>query len=114
MTGEKEVPGSGDPNGRGEADVKVYKEKVCYELEVKRIKPATAAHIHRGRPSVAGDIVVELKAPTDGSLRELQGYKQAAEQEAKGAPLPLLRQRPQRPLPRWSHKGPAAQRRLGF
>jgi hypothetical protein len=67
LTGEKEVPGPGDPNGRGEADVKVYKEKVCYELEVKRIKPATAAHIHRGRPSVAGDIVVELKAPTDGS-----------------------------------------------
>ena len=67
LTGEKEVPGPGDPNGRGEADVKVYKEKVCYELEVKRIKPATAAHIHRGGPNVDGDIVVELKAPTDGS-----------------------------------------------
>ncbi len=34
LTGEKEVPGPGDPNGRGEADVKVYKAKVCYELEV--------------------------------------------------------------------------------
>jgi hypothetical protein len=67
LTGEKEVPGPGDPNGRGEADVKVYKAKVCYELEVERIKPATAAHIHRGGPNVAGDIVVELKAPTDGS-----------------------------------------------
>src|SRR5918995_5474661 len=67
LTGEKEVPGPGDPNGRGEAEVKVYKAKVCYELEVERIKPATAAHIHRGGPNVAGDIVVELKAPTDGS-----------------------------------------------
>ena len=67
LTGEKEVPGPGAPNGRGEADVKVYKAKVCYELEVKRMKPATAAHIHRGGPSVAGPIVVELKAPTDGS-----------------------------------------------
>src|SRR5688500_12460043 len=67
LTGEKEVPGPGDPNGRGEADVKVYKAKVCYELEVERIKPATAAHIHRGGPSVAGPIVAELKAPTDGS-----------------------------------------------
>src|SRR5687767_1058724 len=67
LTGEKEVPGPGDPNGRGEADVKVYKAKVCYELEVERIKPAEAAHIHEGGPSVAGDIVVELKAPTDGS-----------------------------------------------
>jgi CHRD domain len=67
LTGEKEVPGPGDPNGRGEAEVKVYKAKVCYELEVKRIKPATAAHIHQGGPSVAGPIVVELKPPTDGS-----------------------------------------------
>jgi hypothetical protein len=67
LTGEKVVPGPGDPNGRGQAEVKVYKAKVCYELEVKRIKPATAAHIHRGGPNVAGPIVVELKAPTDGS-----------------------------------------------
>jgi hypothetical protein len=67
LTGEKEVPGPGDPNGRGEAEVKVYKAKVCYELEVKRIKPATAAHIHVGGPNVAGEIVVTLKAPTDGS-----------------------------------------------
>ena len=34
LTGEKEVPGPGDPNGRGQAEVKVYKQKVCYELEV--------------------------------------------------------------------------------
>jgi hypothetical protein len=67
LTGEKEVPGPGDPNGWGDAEVKVHKAKVCYELEVERIKPATAAHIHRGGPSVAGPVVVELKAPTDGS-----------------------------------------------
>ena len=70
LTGEKEVPGPGDPNGRGDAEVKVYEAKVCYELEVERIKPATAAHIHRGGPSVAGPIVVELKAPTDGSSED--------------------------------------------
>jgi CHRD domain len=67
LTGEKEVPGPGDPNGRGDAEVKVHKAKVCYELEVEDIKPAIAAHIHRGGPSVAGPVVVELKAPTDGS-----------------------------------------------
>ncbi len=67
LTGEQEVPGPGDKDGSGNAVVKVYKAKVCYELKAKRIKPATAAHIHRGGPSVAGDIVVELKAPTDGS-----------------------------------------------
>src|SRR5918995_2073104 len=67
LTGEKEVPGPGDPNGWGDAEVKVHKAKVCYELEVERIKPATAAHIHRGGPSVGGPVGVELKAATDGS-----------------------------------------------
>jgi hypothetical protein len=67
LTGEKEVPGPGDPNGWGEAEVTVYKARVCYELEVKRIKPATDAHIHWGGPNVAGPVVVTLKAPTDGS-----------------------------------------------
>jgi hypothetical protein len=80
LTGEKEVPGPGDPNGRGEAQVKVYTEKVCYELEVERIKPATAAHIHRGGPNVAGPIVVELKAPTDGSS---EGCKAISRQLSK-------------------------------
>ena len=60
LTGEKEVPGPGDPNGRGEAEVKVYKEKECYELTFKRIAPATAAHIHKGGPNVAGPVVVPL------------------------------------------------------
>src|SRR5215208_3256586 len=69
LTGEKEVPGPGDPNGRGDVEVKLYKAKVCYKLEVERIKAATAAHIHRGGPSVAGPIVVHLKAPTDGSSK---------------------------------------------
>jgi hypothetical protein len=80
LTGEKEVPGPGDPNGWGEAEVKVHKAKVCYELEVERIKPATAAHIHRGVPNVAGDIVVELKAPTDGSS---EGCKAISKQLSK-------------------------------
>jgi hypothetical protein len=88
LTGEKEVPGPGDPNGRGEAEVKVYKEKVCYELEVERIKPATFAHIHQGGPSVAGDIVVELKEPTDGSS---EGCKAISEQLSK-----KLREHPSR------------------
>ncbi len=88
LTGEKEVPGPGDPNGRGEAEVKVYKAKVCYELEVKRIKPAEAAHIHRGGPSVAGPVVVTLKPPTDGSS---EGCNAISEQLSK-----KLREHPSR------------------
>ena len=67
MTGEQEVPGPGDPNGIGEAKIKVFGAKVCYTLTAKRIAPATAAHIHKGPPGVAGPIVVPLKPPTDGS-----------------------------------------------
>jgi hypothetical protein len=67
MTGEQEVPGPGDPNGSGEAVIKVFRARVCYTLEVRRIAPADAAHIHRGLRGVAGPIVVPLKPPTDGS-----------------------------------------------
>ncbi len=69
MTGEQEVPGPGDPNGIGEAKVKVFRAKVCYRLTAKRIAPATAAHIHKGRKGEAGPVVVPLKPPTDGSSR---------------------------------------------
>src|SRR5918994_3108769 len=67
MTGEKEVPGPGDPNGRGEAVIRVFEARVCYTLDVRRIAPATAAHIHQGRRGEAGPVVVTLKSPTDGS-----------------------------------------------
>ena len=86
LTGEKEVPGPGDPNGRGDAEVKVHKAKVCYELEVERIKPATAAHIHRGGPSVAGPVVVELKAPTDGSSEGCKAISKKLSKKLKEHP----------------------------
>ena len=69
LTGEQEVPGPGDKDGSGNSVVKVYKAKVCYTLEVKRIKPAQAAHIHLGFRGEAGPIVAELEAPTDGSSK---------------------------------------------
>jgi hypothetical protein len=69
LTGEQEVPGPGDKDGSGNAVVKVFKAKVCYALEVKRIKPAMAAHIHLGLRGEAGPIVAELKTPTDGTSK---------------------------------------------
>jgi hypothetical protein len=47
--------------------LKVYKARVCYTLTARGIKPATAAHIHKGRKGVAGPIVV----PTDESSLHL-------------------------------------------
>jgi hypothetical protein len=69
LTGEQEVPGPGDPNGRGNAVVKVFRAQVCYRLEVRRIAPATAAHIHLGLRGEAGPVVATLEPPTDGSSR---------------------------------------------
>ena len=86
LTGEKEVPGPGDPNGRGHADVTVYKAKVCYTLKVRRIAPATAAHIHLGLRGEAGPIVAELKPPTDGSSSGCVAVPRALSLELKEHP----------------------------
>jgi CHRD domain len=68
LTGAAEVPGPGDPDGRGLAVIRVDREtgQICYVLTARRIEPATAAHIHIGSPEVAGPVVQGLASPTDG------------------------------------------------
>ena len=68
MTGAQEVPGPGDTDGSGTAEITIVDatDNVCYDLNVRNIGPATAAHIHRGARGVAGPPVVTLEAPTDG------------------------------------------------
>ena len=64
-----EVPGPGDPDGTGSARINVIpsQNRLCYNVRVSNIAPATMAHIHRGRAGVAGPVVVGLRPPTDGS-----------------------------------------------
>lgn len=58
----------GDPNGSGEAYVfSTGDGVVCYVLEVDKIAPATAAHIHEAEAGSNGPVVVTLSAPTSGS-----------------------------------------------
>lgn len=68
LTGAAEVPGPGDTNGTGTASVIVNagQRRICYELTVQNIDPATAAHIHEGGLTVAGPVRVGLAAPSDG------------------------------------------------
>ncbi len=68
MTGPQEVPGPGDADGSGNAEVTIVDatDNLCYDLHVRNIAPATAAHIHRGAPGEAGPPVVTLGAPGDG------------------------------------------------
>ena len=65
LTGAAEVPGPGDPDGRGTAQITVNagQSRVCYKLSVSNIAPATAAHIHEAPPTAAGPVVVTLGAP---------------------------------------------------
>lgn len=69
LAGKNEVPVKGDPNGRGMArvfGVDNEPNRLCYVVEVSKIEPATAAHIHEAPEGVAGPVVVGLAAPSDG------------------------------------------------
>jgi CHRD domain len=69
LTGAAEVPGPGDPDGSGMATLSVNPGlgQICYALTVSGIAPATAAHIHVGTVTQAGQVVVPLEPPTGGS-----------------------------------------------
>jgi hypothetical protein len=65
LSGAKE-PEGGDPNGRGSFTAIVDGNRLCYGLTNRNIEDPAAAHIHRGRAGVAGDIVVPLEQPSSG------------------------------------------------
>jgi hypothetical protein len=86
LTGEKEVPRPGDPNGIGKANIRVFRAKVCFTLTARRIAPATAAHIHEAPRGKAGPVVVPLKPPTDGSSSGCVNVKQALAKDLRMHP----------------------------
>jgi hypothetical protein len=68
LDGAQEVPPA-DANGVGDAFVfgtPSDPRALCYVVIVNRIRPAQAAHIHRGAAGVNGPVVVPLRAPSDG------------------------------------------------
>jgi CHRD domain-containing protein len=67
LTGAREAPGPGDANARGQFTWSLDGRQLCYLLSAKRIRPAAAAHIHRGRRGVAGPVIIELNAPRPAS-----------------------------------------------
>jgi CHRD domain len=65
LTGAAEVPGPGDPNASGTAFITLNQGQgeVCFDLSWAEIDgTVTAAHIHVGSATVAGDVVVPLFA----------------------------------------------------
>lgn len=66
LTGAAEVPGPGDTDGSGTAEITLNDDdnEVCWDISVTDITlPATAAHIHIGASGVSGNPVVTLTAP---------------------------------------------------
>jgi hypothetical protein len=57
LLGKNEKP-KGDADGRGTAEIKITGRRVCWEIKVARVQTLMAAHIHKGRPGVAGPVVV--------------------------------------------------------
>ena len=112
MSGKQEVPGPGDKDGKGTAELKVnaVKQKVCFTIEYEGLSgTATAGHIHKGAKGDDGNIVVELftteqESPGRG-LR--QGREGADAEEDRQEPGGLLRQRPRRRVPRGRDSRPA-------
>lgn len=89
LVGAEEVPGPGDPDGRGEATINVnsVKGQICWELNVRDIEVATAAHIHRGGAGTAGPPVLGLSAPvTDNNSTGCEDVAPALAEEIRGAP----------------------------
>jgi hypothetical protein len=89
MTGAAEVPGPGDPDGSGRAEVSIADniDEFCYEIkDVINIQPATMAHIHRGAVGVAGPVVVTLETPSDGHSKACQSVDEAIADEIEANP----------------------------
>ena len=80
LVGAEEVPGPGDANASGSADIMLKKGKgqVCYALSWADIDgDVVAAHIHVGTADLAGPVVVPLPASGPGSSGGASGCASA-------------------------------------
>jgi hypothetical protein len=96
LKGANEVPGPGDPNGKGaiQLSLKKKKKKVCFTLEYRKLDGgAVAGHIHKGKKGDAGRIKVEL-FEEDPPLGE-QGSFEGCERDVKRKLIRKIKRRPE-------------------
>ena len=76
LTGAAEVPGPGDSNGTGNAQIVLDPpNEVCFDVDWDGIGRPVAAHIHRGGPAKAGPVRVELFASSRPLPRTISGVQ---------------------------------------
>lgn len=68
LSGASQVPGPGDPDGRGAARITFYpfRAEACFEISVVDIDSAVAARINQGAAGEEGPVVIPLAPPTNG------------------------------------------------
>jgi len=69
MSGELEVPGPGDPDGRGVVfvDIRPAVGKACADERYAGLDTPTEIHIHRGAAGDAGGVVIDLTPALSGT-----------------------------------------------
>jgi hypothetical protein len=76
LTGAAEVPGPGDPDATGQADLALNpgRQEVCLEISWANIDGEVfAGHIHAGTATVAGPVVVTLFTGAFASTDSVSG-----------------------------------------
>lgn len=71
LSGAGEVPGNGDPDGKGllYLSFDTAGQRICYDLSVERIGIATSAYIHSGEAGQSGAAKVILGVPGEGTAQ---------------------------------------------
>jgi hypothetical protein len=78
LNGQNEVPHA-DPNGTGNVTIRFRPAmgRVCAHATWRRIGTPIMAHIHRGRPGVSGNVVVDLTSSVTGGSHCVTGVSSA-------------------------------------
>ncbi|MBA3523988.1 MAG: CHRD domain-containing protein [Geodermatophilaceae bacterium] len=84
LTGAREVPGPGDPDGLGRSFVTVdgATGTICLTVRTRNVDPLSGGHIHEGSASEAGPVVVDFSAFISADGTSLKGCVVNAEEAA--------------------------------
>jgi hypothetical protein len=68
LNGNKEFPGPGDPNGKGQFAATLSGDTMCYSFYAVKIGTAQAAHIHDAPAGASGPVIITLTPPTKSGV----------------------------------------------